>query len=118
MCSVATRKDGSQRLYTTMKQTEDQNQHLQNYEFGEESKKKQEAIGKNSDIKQQRQGVSESHECKFVVATLLKRENKTAKANSPLLKKNVGFCRRVIDPIHKNAHLNAYSRIYLVWYCR
>jgi hypothetical protein len=46
---------------------------------GEESKWKQEAISKNSAVKQQMQQVTESREHKFVGVTLLKKEGKTVK---------------------------------------
>ncbi len=52
--------------------------HLRDYEFREESKRKQESIGKNSSVKQQMQQVSESRKRKFTAATLLKREGKVA----------------------------------------
>jgi hypothetical protein len=44
----------------------------------EESKRKQESIGKNSGVKQQMQQVTESRKRKFTVATLRKREGKVA----------------------------------------
>jgi hypothetical protein len=43
---------------------------LQDYEFGEESKRKQESIGKNIGVKMQTQQVTESFKCKFARATL------------------------------------------------
>jgi hypothetical protein len=52
--------------------------HLQDYEFREESKRKQESIGKNSGVKQQMQQVTESRKHKFTAATLLEREGKVA----------------------------------------
>jgi hypothetical protein len=52
--------------------------HLQDYEFREESKRKQESIGKNSCVKQQMQQVTESCKRKFTSATLLKRADKDA----------------------------------------
>ena len=52
--------------------------HLRDYEFREESKRKQESIGKNSCVKQQMQQVTESRKRKFTAATLLKRADKDA----------------------------------------
>jgi hypothetical protein len=52
--------------------------HLRDYEFREESKRKQESIGKNSGVKQQMQQVTESRKRKFTAATLRKREGKVA----------------------------------------
>jgi hypothetical protein len=53
--------------------------HLQDYEFWEESKRKQESIGKNIGVKIQMQRVTESPKHKFAMATLLKKEGNTAK---------------------------------------
>jgi hypothetical protein len=50
--------------------------HLRDYEVREESKRKQEAIGKNYAVKLQSQQVTQSHEQKFAEKTLLKREDK------------------------------------------
>jgi hypothetical protein len=52
--------------------------HLRDYEFREESKRKQESIGKNSGVKQQMQQVTESRKRKFTAATLLEREGNTS----------------------------------------
>jgi hypothetical protein len=50
--------------------------HLRDYEFGEESKRKQEAIGKNHAVKLQTQEVTQIRKRKFAEATLLKRQDK------------------------------------------
>jgi hypothetical protein len=50
--------------------------HLRDYEFGEESKRRQEAIGKNSAVKLQMQQVTQSRKRKLAAATLLKRQEK------------------------------------------
>jgi hypothetical protein len=47
--------------------------HLRDYEFREESKKKKEAIGKNSRVQKQLFEVTQSRKRKFATATLLKR---------------------------------------------
>ena len=52
--------------------------HLRDYEFREESRRKQESIGKNKGVKQQMAQVTESRKRKFTAATLLKREGKVA----------------------------------------
>ena len=50
--------------------------HLQEYEFQEESKRRQESIGKNSSVKMQMQKVMQSRKRKFAEATVLKNEQK------------------------------------------
>jgi hypothetical protein len=50
--------------------------HLRDYEFREESKRKQEAIGKNHAVKLQTQQVMQSRKRKFAETTLLKRQDK------------------------------------------
>jgi hypothetical protein len=50
--------------------------HLQDYEFREESKRKQEAIGKTHAVKLQTQQVTQSRKRKFAETTLLKRQDK------------------------------------------
>ena len=50
--------------------------HLRDYEFREESKRKQEAIGKNFAVREQMEQVTQSRKRKFAETTLLKRENK------------------------------------------
>ena len=50
--------------------------HLQDYEFREESKKKKEAIGKNSQVQKQLYEVTQSCKRKFATATLLKKEER------------------------------------------
>jgi hypothetical protein len=50
--------------------------HLRDYKFREESKRKQEAIGKNYAVKLQSQQVTQSRKRKFAEKTLLKREEK------------------------------------------
>jgi endonuclease IV len=50
--------------------------HLQDYEFREESKRRQESIGKNSLVKIQMQQVMQSRKQNFAAATLLKKEQK------------------------------------------
>jgi ABC-type enterochelin transport system substrate-binding protein len=50
--------------------------HLQDYEFREESKRKQEAIGKIHAVKLQTQQVTQSCKRKFAETTLLKRQDK------------------------------------------
>jgi hypothetical protein len=47
--------------------------HLRDYEFREESKKKKEAIGKNSRVQRQLYKVTQSRKRKFATATLLKK---------------------------------------------
>ena len=51
--------------------------HLRDYEFREETKRRQESIGKNSSVKIQLQQVVESHKRKFAAATVLKKEQTT-----------------------------------------
>jgi hypothetical protein len=51
--------------------------HLQDYEFREESKTRQEAIDKKSAVKKQMHDVTHSRKRKFAAATLLKWEQKT-----------------------------------------
>ena len=48
--------------------------HLRDYEFREESKKKKEAIGKNSRVQKQMYEVTQSSKRKFANATLPKKE--------------------------------------------
>jgi hypothetical protein len=50
--------------------------HLQDNEFREESKRKQEAIGKNYAVREQMEQVSQSCKRKFAATTLLMREEK------------------------------------------
>jgi hypothetical protein len=50
--------------------------HLRDYEFREESKMRQEAIGKNSSVKIQMQQVMQSCQRKFAASSLLKKEQK------------------------------------------
>jgi hypothetical protein len=50
--------------------------HLRDYEVREESKRKQEAIGKNYAVKLQSQQFTHSRNRKFAEKTLLKREDK------------------------------------------
>jgi hypothetical protein len=50
--------------------------HLRDYEFREESKRKQEAIGKNHAVKLQTQQVTQSRKQKIAETTLLKRQDK------------------------------------------
>jgi hypothetical protein len=50
--------------------------HLPDYEFPEESKRRQESIGKNSLVKIQMQRVMQSRKRKFAATTLLKKEQK------------------------------------------
>jgi hypothetical protein len=50
--------------------------HLRDYEFREQSKKKKEAIGKNSWVQRQYYEVTQSHKRKFATATLLKKRTK------------------------------------------
>jgi hypothetical protein len=50
--------------------------HLGDYEFREESKRKQEAIDKNHAVKLQTQQVRKNHKQKFAETTLLKRRDK------------------------------------------
>jgi hypothetical protein len=50
--------------------------HLRDYEVRGESKRKQEAIGKNYAVKLQNQQVTQSCKGKFAATTLLKREDK------------------------------------------
>jgi hypothetical protein len=66
--------------------------HPQDYEFREESKMRQEAIGKNSAVKKQMHDVTHSPKRKFAVATLLKKERKDFgkyhhQEGAPLLRK-------------------------------
>ncbi len=51
--------------------------HLRDYEFREETKRRQESIGKNSSVKIQLKQVVESCKQKFAAATVLKKEQKT-----------------------------------------
>jgi hypothetical protein len=51
--------------------------HLRDYEFREETKRRQESIGKNSSVKIQLKQVVESRKRKFAAATVLKKEQKT-----------------------------------------
>ena len=53
--------------------------HLRDYEFREESKRKQEAIGKNSAVKVKLQQVTQSRKRKLAATTLLKRQEKNDK---------------------------------------
>jgi hypothetical protein len=50
--------------------------HQRDYEFREESKRKQEAIGKNHAVKLQTQQITQSRKQKFAETTLLKRQDK------------------------------------------
>jgi hypothetical protein len=49
--------------------------HLRDYAFRAESKKKKEAIGKNSRVQRQYYEVTQSRKRKFATATLLKKRN-------------------------------------------
>jgi hypothetical protein len=51
--------------------------HLRDYEFREETKRRQESIGNNSSVKIQLQQVVQSRKQKFAAATVLKKEQKT-----------------------------------------
>ena len=50
--------------------------HLRDYEVREESKRKQEAIGKNYAVKLQSEQVAQSRKRKFAATTLMAREDK------------------------------------------
>jgi hypothetical protein len=56
--------------------------HLRDYEFLEESKRKQESIDNNIGVKIQMQQVTESCKRKFAMATLLKKEGNTVELTS------------------------------------
>jgi hypothetical protein len=62
--------------------------HLRDYEFREESKRKQEAIGKNHAVKLQTQQVTQSRKRKFAETTLLRRQDN--KVVLTIIKKECG----------------------------
>jgi hypothetical protein len=56
--------------------------HLRDYEFREDSKRRQESIGKNMGVKVQTQRVTESRKRKFAKTTLMKKEVKNAELST------------------------------------